>query len=184
MARAVAEPELLTAPERLAWVGGPHAVILLHQVGMDMHSWAPQASALAGVGYTVVAIQNSGPNGLKLAIADLRQRCGVATVTVVGASIGGNVAGDALRSAPEAIDRIIFLSSDVDVSLFGEMPKLFVASDGEGMSLDPAALARESAGTDNTAVSFPGAAHAQEIFATNNGGALLALILAWLDART
>lgn len=180
---AAGEPELLMSPERLMWAGGPHAVVLLHQINLDMRSWTPQAEALAAAGYAVVAIENAGPNGLGIAIADLRGRCGIETVTVIGASIGGNVAGDALRSDPAAFDRIVILSSDVDTSLFGDMPKLFVASEGEGMSYDPAALATASAGDDNTSITYPGTAHAQEIFQTENGPDLLGQILAWLAAH-
>jgi pimeloyl-ACP methyl ester carboxylesterase len=128
-----------------------------------MRSWTPQAETINAAGYTVVSIQNAGPKSLQITLADLRQRCAVRTVSVVGASIGGQIASNALRDDPAAFDRIILLSSDVDVSLLADMPKLFVASEGEGMSFDPSADAAESMGDDDTAVSYPGTAHAQDI---------------------
>lgn len=177
------EPALLTSPERLVWAGGPHAVVLLHQNNLGMRSWIPQAETLVAAGYTVVAIENAGPKSLQIALADLRARCQIRTITIVGASIGGQIAQNALRDDPAAFDQIILLSSDVDVPLLGDMPKLFVASEGEGMSFDPVAAAAESAGDDNTAVAYPGTAHAQDIFPTEHGPALLELILAWLAAH-
>ena len=181
---ATAAPTLLTSPERLVWAGGPHAVILLHQINLDMRSWTPQAESLNAAGHTVVAIARAGPRGLLLAIDDLRTSCGVTTVTVIGASIGGNIAQDALRIEPDAFDSVILLSSVVDVPLFDVMPKLFVASEDEGMSYDPVAQAESSAGDDNSAVIYPGTAHAQDIFATDNGADLLGQILSWLVAHT
>ena len=181
---SIGEPELLTGPpERLVWVGGPHAVVLLHQSNLNMRSWTRQAEAIATAGYTVVAIQNTGPNGLRIAIDDLRTGCGIMTVTVVGASVGGLIAQEALRTDPAAFDSVVVLSSSVDVALLGEIPKLFVGTEGEITSFDPVTQAETSAGEDNTAVLYPGDAHGQEIFDTEYGPDLLSTLLDWLAAH-
>ena len=181
---SIGEPELLAGPpEHLVWVGGPHAVVLLHQSNLNMRSWARQAEAIATAGYTVVAIQNTGPNGLRIAIDDLRTGCGITTVTVVGASVGGMVAQEALRTDPAAFDSVVVLSSPVDVALLGAIPKLFVGTEGEITSFDPVSQAETSAGEDNTAVLYPGDAHGQEIFDTEYGPDLLSTLIDWLAAH-
>jgi len=96
-ASSTVEPALLSVPLRLVWTGGPHAVVLLHQNNLDMRSWIPPAEAIRAAGYTVAANENAGPKSLQLALTDLRDRCGARTITVVGASIGGQIARSTIR---------------------------------------------------------------------------------------
>ena len=79
------------------------------------------------------------------------------------------------------IDQLILLSSTGDVSGLGAYPKLFVASEGEGMADTVQRMADEAPGSENEALIVPGDAHAQAIFQTEQGEPLLTAILDRLE---
>ena len=70
-----------------------------------------------------------------------------------------------------------------DVSGLGPAPKLFVASEDEGMAEAVRRMAKEAQGKQNEALIFKGSAHAQEIFRTSNGPRLTSAILERLIRR-
>ena len=56
-------------------------------------------------------------------------------------------------------------------------PKLFVASEGEGLAEEVREMTEEAAGDQNKVRILPGSAHAQAIFETDQGGKLVQAIL-------
>jgi hypothetical protein len=78
---------------------------------------------------------------------------------------------------PEKIDQLKLLSGIGDVSGLGEYPKLFVASEGEGIAERVRQMADEAPGDRNEALILPGDAHAQAIFQTKEGERLMQVIL-------
>ncbi|GAB4407412.1 MAG: hypothetical protein OHK0032_02760 [Thermodesulfovibrionales bacterium] len=70
-----------------------------------------------------------------------------------------------------------------DVSGLGPAPKLFVASEDEGMADAVRRMAKEAEGKQNEVLIFEGSAHAQAIFRTLNGPRLTSAILEHLIKR-
>ena len=62
----------------------------------------------------------------------------------------------------------MILLSGTGVSGLGEYPKLFVVSEGEGISEEVRRMANEAPGDKNQALILPGDAHAKDIFRTGN----------------
>ena len=106
---------------------GDGAVVLAHGRGLSKESWAKQAVELASAGFLCLAIDfrgegrsrggtpGSAPDeGLQLdvlgAIHYLRSR-GTTSVSVIGASMGGDYAAEAAEAEPNAIDRLVLLAS-------------------------------------------------------------------------
>ena len=73
------------------------------------------------------------------------------------------------------------MSATGEVSALGDYPKLFVASEDEGLAEQLTAMADGAPGDQNETLILPGAAHAQAIFASDQGDALVEAILAFLD---
>jgi ABC-type uncharacterized transport system substrate-binding protein len=74
-------------------------------------------------------------------------------------------------------------SSAGDVAGLGTAPKLFVASEGEGMADTARQMAKDSPGTQNDVLIVKGSAHAQAIFRTSEGPRLKKAILERLVSR-
>jgi pimeloyl-ACP methyl ester carboxylesterase len=184
---------------------GPRAVVLVHGGRFDKSGWTKQAAAIAQAGFSVLAIDLRGVGLSKEGPADKRtasampldllaaihylQGNGAKSVSIVGASMGGNLAEDVLRSAkPGEIDRVVFLAHGAygpPQSL--KARKLFiVARDDMGPSNVPR-LARIQAQYDQAPdpkelIVLDGSAHAQLIFETNQGERLLREIIRFLTA--
>ena len=77
---------------------------------------------------------------------------------------------------PEKVNQIILLSGTGNVSGLGEYPKLFVASEGEGVAERVRRMVDEAPGDQNEALILPGNAHAQAIFQTVEGERLMRVI--------
>src|SRR5260370_27881055 len=105
---------------------GEHGVVLAHGGRFNKGSWEKQAQALDAAGFRVLAIdfrgygQSRGPGDSDpmsaplhldvLAAVRYLRKGGAKTVSVVGASMGGGVAGDAsILSEPGEIHRLAFL---------------------------------------------------------------------------
>jgi hypothetical protein len=76
---------------------------------------------------------------------------------------------------------VILLSGTGEVSGLGEYPKLFVASEGEGLAGTVRAMAEEAPGSRNEVLILPGDAHAQAIFESDQGEKLTRTILERLE---
>ena len=77
------------------------------------------------------------------------------SVALIGASAGAGPVLQVAREAPEEISQIILLSGTGDVSGLGEYPKLFVASEGEGIADQARLMVEEAPGDRNEALIPP-----------------------------
>ncbi len=168
--------------EALVWGDGTAGAVLAHGAIYDAASWRPQAEAIAEAGAVALAVENTSAAAILDGVRFLRERCGVETVTLIGASAGASGAFEAARIEPDAVDGLIILSASGEVGDLGEFPKLFVASEGEGIAEAARRMAEEAPGSENEALILPGDAHAQAIFTTEQGSRLLAAILERLES--
>ena len=166
----------------IVWGEGDRGVVLAHGASYDAASWEPQGRRLGENGVVAVAVEDATPESLRFAMDYLKKERGVESVALIGASAG---TGPVLRVAgenPEGVSQIILLSGIGDVSGLGEYPKLFVASEGEGIAERVRRMADEAPGDRNEALILPGDAHAQAIFQTEEGEHLMQVILERLEA--
>ncbi len=165
----------------LLWHAGERSVILLHGAAFDAASWEAEARAIASQGVTVLAMEELSPEAVGEGISYLIDVCGASGVVMIGASAGGAAALEVLADQPEGISGLMLLSATGDVAALGEYPKLFVASEDEGLGEQLAAMAEEAPGGQNEALILPGSAHAQAIFESDQDRALVDAILTFLD---
>lgn len=183
---------------------GSRAVLLVHGGRFNKASWTKQAVAIAREGFTVLAIDLRGvgmskegpPNRRNdiampldlLAAIRFLQGNGAKSVAIVGASMGGNLAEEALRvSKPGEIDRIVFLAHGA----YGppqalKVKKLFiVAKDDMGpgnvLRLQRIQTQYDQAPDPKELLVLPGDAHAQFLFETDQSDRLLQAILKFLQ---
>ncbi len=188
-----------------AYGEGDRAVVLAHGGRFDKDSWALQARTLAAKGFRVLAIDFRGYGSSKgpgaedplaaplhldvLAAVRYLHRNGAKSVSVVGGSMGGSAAADAaVRAEPGEIDRLVLLASPGGrdpAKLKGR--KLFIVGrDDPGPGGKPR-LVRiradfEKAPEPKELVILDGSAHAQYLFATDQGERLMREILRFLSA--
>ena len=176
---------------------GNRAVVLAHGARFDKDSWEKQAVILAQAGFRVAAIdfrgygKSRGPDpsapgaGEKyedvLAAARYLRKSGARSVSVIGASMGGGAAANALAHArPGEIDRLILLAH-VPVPepqrLIG--PKLFVVSRGDGLAAKVQEQC-EKAPEPKELLILDGSAHAQFLFETDQATRLIDKMLEFL----
>lgn len=181
------EREEVTVPngvgDALMWVGGPRSVLLLHGAAYDAESWTDQAEALNDAGYTVLALESIEPEAIRSAIEWLVDSAGASAVVVIGASAGGGSALSALAEPLEGVVGLVLLGATGDPAGLGTYPKLFTASEGEGMTDRLEAMAEEAPGDVNLVETIPGDAHAQATFQQPEGEQLLDLILEFLESE-
>ena len=177
-------------------------VVLAHGGQFNKESWEKQAQVLAQNGFRVLAFdfrgygQSRGPKSkshldgaeydVLAAVRYLHAR-GAKTVSVVGASFGGGAAADAsILSKPGEIDRLVLLAAWTDnppEKIKGR--KLFIVarddSDGGGDLRLPHIRANyEKARDPKELIILDGSAHAQFLFATDQGDRLMREILRFL----
>ena len=179
---------------------GERAVILAHGGRFDRKSWKPQAEALEKAGFRVLAIdfrgygqtiQGTQTEDWKqysdvLAAVRYLYGAGAKSVSIVGASMGGDAAGDAdSESEAGQIDRIVFLAAQGGSSpekLKGR--KLFILSrddqSGDGPRLPGISESYRRAPEPKKMVILDGSAHAQFIFDTEQGARLMQEIMRFL----
>ncbi|MGI8497031.1 MAG: alpha/beta fold hydrolase [Gemmatimonadaceae bacterium] len=184
---------------------GQRGVVLAHGGRFDKRSWERQARTLASAGFRVVAIDfrpaaeaREGrespclydPSCLAVdvlaAVRYLRQT-GSRTVAVVGASLGGGAAAQAsVEATPGEIDRLVLLAH-MPIASPGKMKgnKLFITTRGDIGSGDVPRLPGirdqyEKAPGPKALIVLEGSAHAQAIFATDQGPLLMREILRFL----
>lgn len=164
----------------LLWRSGDHGVLLLHGAAYDALSWEPQAQALASQGFTVLALEELSPDSVRDGIGYLLDTCGTSGVAVIGASAGGAPALEVLAENPAGISGLVLLGATGDVSALGDYPKLFVASESEGLADELTAMADEAPGDQNETLILPGSAHAQAMFESDQRDALVDALLTFL----
>lgn len=176
-------------------------VILTHGGRFDRKSWKKQADVLAQAGFRVMAIDIRGygqsqPGSQEvdwkhypdvLAAVRYLHASGAKSVSIIGASMGGNAAGDAASQAkPGEIDRIVFLGSqggDTPQRLPGR--KLFILSrddrSGDGLRLPGITESYKKAPDPKKLIVLDGSAHAQYIFVTDQGDRLMRELVQFLS---
>lgn len=167
--------------EALTWGEGGYGVVLAHGAAFDAASWSDQAPAIADLGTTVVAVEDISPDGIGAAVGHLRDE-GIAEVALVGGSAGADAILRLLAEQPDLAHQVVLLSPNTTVDGLGDQPKLFVASEDEGVADVVTELAATAPGEANEAVLLPGSAHAQHLFDTDRGDELLDLVLERLAA--
>jgi pimeloyl-ACP methyl ester carboxylesterase len=168
----------------LLWRSGERSVLLLHGAAYDAASWEAEARAMASQGFTVLAMEELAPDAARDGLAYLMDACGASGVTVIGASAGGGPALEVLSEDPTGIAGLILLGATGDVRALREYPKLFVASEGEGLAERLTTMVGEAPGEQNEMLILPGSAHAQAIFGSDQGDALVEAILTFLNNET
>jgi alpha-beta hydrolase superfamily lysophospholipase len=181
---------------------GDRAVVLAHGGRFTRESWRKQAEAFADAGFRVLTIDFRGYGqswelGTKtedwkhypdvLAAVRYLHNAGAKSVSVVGASLGGDAAGDAASESNQGeIDRIILLGSeggDSPERLKGR--KLFIVTrddkSGDGPRLPGITEHYRKAPDPKKLVVLEGSAHAQFIFDTDQGPRLLQEMLGFLS---
>jgi alpha-beta hydrolase superfamily lysophospholipase len=181
---------------------GDRGVVLAHGGRFNKESWEKQAQALVKAGFRVLAIDfrgrgqshgpqsKSGEDGVEYdVLAALRylRKTGVKTVSVVGASFGGEAAADAsIDAKPGEIDRLVLLAAWTDrppEKMKGR--KLFIVArddaNDDGSRLPKIRANYEKAAGPKELVVLDGSAHAQFIFATDEGERLMREILRFLS---
>ncbi len=163
--------------EAIVWGEGDRGAVLAHGAAYDAASWESQGRMFEENGVVGLAVEDTRPRNLRSAVEYLKEEYDVGSVALIGASAGAGPVLQVAREAPEEISQIILLSGTGDVSGLGEYPKLFVASEGEGIADQARLMAEEAPGDRNEALIFPGDAHAQAIFETEEGERLTQAIL-------
>jgi len=183
---------------------GDRGVILAHGGRFNKESWEKQARELATAGFRVLALDFRGygrskgpgfsdPMGAPLhfdvlaAVHYLRKN-GAKTVSVVGGSMGGGAAADALiRAEPGEIDRLVLLGATPNGSpekLTGR--KLFIVArddeSGDGPRLPGIRAQYEKTPDPKELIILDGSAHAQFLFQTNQAERVMREILRFLSA--
>jgi pimeloyl-ACP methyl ester carboxylesterase len=182
---------------------GDRGVVLAHGGRFEKGSWEKQANILVRAGFRALAIDLRGfglskegpqsarsdfgsPLDVLAAVRYLHER-GASSVSIVGASMGGDAAEGALAMAkPGEIDRVVLLAHGaygLPEKLTGR--KLFIVSrDDPGPDGKPRLLRirdqYEKAPDPKELVILEGSAHAQFIFQTDQGERLIREILRFL----
>jgi len=183
---------------------GPRGVVLAHGGRFDKESWKDQAEVLEQAGFRVLAIDFRGYGKSRggtpsqdpyaglyldvLAAVHYLREAGATSVAVVGGSMGGGAAARAaIEAEPGEIDRLVLLAhSPVEHPERIRGNKLFVvARDDPGPNGAPRLVAiqrqYDAAPQPKKLVILEGSAHAQYLFATDEGEELMEDILHFLE---
>lgn len=172
---------------------GDRAVVLAHGRVFDKESWHPLAERIAVSGVQALAIdfrgygksqkgKNANDKHLDLvaAVAFLKER-GLDSIALLGASMGGAAAAKAAVGLDDgALDKLILLAPPVVISpkaLTGD--KVFIVSEGDGLRKTVESVFDKASDPKRLEI-VPGDAHAQHIFKTPHGEALMEMIVAFL----
>ena len=183
---------------------GTRGVVLAHGGRFNKESWREQADALVSAGFQVVAIDfrgfgcSTGPGQADfdnapfekdvLAAVRYLKAHGAMTVSVVGGSFGGGAAGDAsIQSGAGEIERIVFLGAAPNLSADKlKSRSLFIVaredSNGAGLRLPGIRAQYDKAPGPKELIVLEGSAHAQFLFATDQGARVMREILRFLTA--
>lgn len=184
---------------------GERGVVLAHGGRFTKESWTPQAKRLAAAGFRVLAIdfrgfgESHGPGEKDfdnapfqldvLAAVRYLKASGAKTVSVVGGSFGGSAAGDAsIASRPGEIDRIVMLGGGPNEAAekLHSATLWIVARDdtsGSGPRLPGIREQFAKAPEPKKLIVLKGSAHAQYLFATDQGERVMQDILVFLNGK-
>ena len=182
---------------------GDRAIVLAHGGRFEKGSWEKQARVLVKAGFRALAIDlrgfglsKDGPQSVRsdfgspldvlAAVRYLREK-GAKNVSVVGASMGGDAAAEAMAAAPGEIDRLVLLGSGA----YGQPEKwkgrkLFIVARDDandaGPRLPKIRAQYEKAPDPKELIIVDGSAHAQFLFQTDQGERVMREILRFLSA--
>jgi pimeloyl-ACP methyl ester carboxylesterase len=178
---------------------GDKAVVLAHGGRFQKDGWAEQARTLATARFRVLAIDFRGEGQSRggtaseedrrldvLGAVHYLRKTGAKTVSVVGASMGGDYAAEAAETEPAAIDRLVLLASGSYTTLSKmKGPKLFILArddaNDDGLRLPKIRERYEKALDPKELIILDGSAHAQFLFQTDQGERLMREILRFLS---
>lgn len=185
---------------------GPRGLVLAHGGRFTKESWADQAPELAKAGFRVIAIDfrgrgesthGSSPPDTDagypldvLATMQYLRASGARSISLVGASFGGWAIAEALlQTEPNDIDRLVLLAAS-PIERPEQLPgrKLYILSRGDPHADGSLRLTEirdqfERASEPKMLVLLDGSAHAQHIFATDQGPRLLDEIVRFLTEQ-
>ena len=181
---------------------GTRGVVLAHGGRFTKESWKPQAETLSKAGFLVLAFdfrgfgQSHGPGDKDMFTAPMQldvlaavrylHQHGAKTVSVVGASFGGDAAAKACtESKPGEISRLAMLASESDAPAEKiRVPLLMIVGrddkSGSGPRLPHIEAWFQRARQPKKMVVLDSAEHAQFLFLTEHGERVLREILAFL----
>lgn len=179
---------------------GQRGVVLAHGAKFDKESWKDQANRIAGAGFHVAAVEfrgygksKAGPKSQSpatelymdvLAAAAYLRGHGAKSVVVIGASLGGRASANAVvHGEPGAIDRLILLAPvPIQEPERLTVPKLYIVAEGD--SLAPRIREQYAKVPEpKELVVLSGSAHAQNLFATDQGERVMSEILRFLNKQ-
>jgi alpha-beta hydrolase superfamily lysophospholipase len=181
---------------------GGRGVVLAHGGRFNKESWGKQAQMLVRAGFRVLAIDFRGEGqsrgGIQgrppdegrpfdvLAAVHYLRNAGAKSVSVVGASMGGDYAAEAAETEPAEIDRLVLLASGAYTPLVRmKGRKLFILArddaNADGPRLPRIREQYEKASEPKEMVILDGSAHAQYLFQTSQGDRLMSEILRFLS---
>jgi alpha/beta superfamily hydrolase len=186
---------------------GERGIVLAHGGRFNKESWKKQAEVLEQQGFRVLAInfrgygESRGPGQSDplsaplhldvLAAVRYLRKTGVKSVSVVGGSMGASAAGDAAALAePGEIDRLVFLGSggsDANPEKVKGRKLFIIARDDRGSGDIPRLpkvreLYAKTQGRKELII-VDGSAHAQFLFATDQGERVMREILRFLAEK-
>jgi pimeloyl-ACP methyl ester carboxylesterase len=184
-----------------AYGGGERAVLLAHGGQFNRGSWAEQAPAIVAAGFRVLAIDFRGEGQSRggtpgnaeegrrfdvLGAVHYLRKTGAKSVSVVGASMGGDYAAEAAETEPAAIDRLVLLASGAYTTVIKmKGPKLFILarddSSDDGPRLPKIRAQYLKASDPKELIIVDGSAHAQFLFQTDQGPRVMREILRFLS---
>jgi pimeloyl-ACP methyl ester carboxylesterase len=183
---------------------GDRAVVLAHGGPFNRESWQKQANVLSAAGFEILAIDFRGigkskgpvvgnsPDDMRaldiLAAVNYLRKAGAKSVSVVGASMGGDYAAEAAEKEPAAIDKLVLLASGAYTPLIRmKGPKLFIIArddaNDDGPRLPKIRAQYEKAADPKKLIVLDGSAHAQFLFQTDQGERVMREIENFLSAQ-
>jgi pimeloyl-ACP methyl ester carboxylesterase len=183
---------------------GGRGVVLAHGGRFMKESWEKQGRALAEAGFRSLALDYRGEGQSRggtqtrppdegrrfdvLAAVHYLRKTGVKSVSVVGASMGGDYAAEAAEAEPGQIDRLVLRATGAYTPLIRmKGRKLFIMSRDDVIGDNQPRLPKireqyERAADPKELVILDGSAHTQFIFTTDQGERLMREILRFLSA--
>lgn len=183
---------------------GDQWIVLVHGGGFTKESWEKQARTLAAAGFRALAIDFRGEGqsrgGIKgrpadegryldvLAATHYLRNAGTKSVSVLGASMGGDYAAEAAQAEPDEIDSLVLLASGAYTPLTRmKGRKLFILArndaNADGPRLPKIRAQYERALEPKKLVILQGSAHAQFLFQTNQADRIMREIVRFLRDR-
>jgi alpha-beta hydrolase superfamily lysophospholipase len=182
---------------------GHRAIVLAHGGRFKKEIWSKHASELASAGFVSLAIDFRGEGKSRggtqgqapdegcrfdvLGAIHYLRRIGANSVSVVGASMGGDYSAEAAETEPQEIDRLVLLASGAYTPLTRmKGRKLFIVArddaNADGPRLPRIRAQFEKALEPKELIILDGSAHAQFLFQTAQGERVMREIIRFLSA--